>query len=304
MNAPGSVRIGINPITWSNDDMPALGGDTPLETCLAETRQAGYAGIEMGGKFPKTAEALRPVLAKHGLAFISGWYSARLLERDADAEIAAMRPHLDLMAGMGCTVMVFAEVSGGTHGDRTKPADTRRTITEAEWPEYARRIGAVARHMKSRGVHLAFHHHMGTAIQTEAEIDRLMVGTGPEVGLLLDTGHATYAGADPLALAKRHAGRIVHVHCKDVRRPVLDQALARRQSFLDAVVDGVFTVPGDGSIAYKPILSHLAGQGYRGWLVVEAEQDPAKAHPLTYATMGFRNLRALAQDSGFTVATG
>jgi inosose dehydratase len=153
-------------------------------------------------------------------------------------------------------------------------------------------------------VHLAFHHHMGTAIQAEDEIDRLMAETGPEVGLLLDTGHATYAGADPLALAKRHAKRIVHVHCKDVRRPVLDQALAKRQSFLDAVVDGVFTVPGDGAIAYKPILSHLAGQGYAGWLVVEAEQDPAKAHPLTYATMGFRNLRNLAQGSGFTVATG
>ncbi len=299
-----SVRIGINPITWSNDDMPALGGDTPLDTCLAETKQAGYAGIEMGGKFPKTTETLRPVLAKHGLDFISGWYSARLLERDADQEIAAMRPHLDLMAGMGCKVMVFAEVTGGTHGDRTQPAGTRRAIAEAEWPEYARRIGRVAAHMRQRGVHLAFHHHMGTAIQTEAEIDRLMAETGDDVGLLLDTGHATFAGADPLALAKRHAKRIVHVHCKDVRRPVLDQALADRLSFLDAVVAGVFTVPGDGAIAYKPILSHLAGQGYRGWLVVEAEQDPQKAHPLTYATLGFRNLRNLAEESGFTVATG
>jgi len=131
-----------------------------------------------------------------------------------------------------------------------------------------------------------------------------MAETGPEVGLLLDTGHATFAGADPLSLAKRHTSRIVHVHCKDVRRPVLDLALKKNQSFLDAVVDGVFTVPGDGSIAYQPILAHLAGQGYQGWLVVEAEQDPAKAHPLTYATMGFRNLSALAQESGFTVATG
>lgn len=297
-----SVRIGINPITWSNDDMPALGGDTPLEVCLSETKQAGYAGIEMGGKFPKTADALRPVLARHGLAFISGWYSARLLERDASAEIAAMAPHLDLMAGMGCAVMVFAEVSGGTHGDRTKPAGTRRAIEDAEWPEYARRIAQVAEHMGKRGVKLAFHHHMGTAIQTEAEIDRLMRETGPAVGLLLDTGHATYAGADPLALARRHARRIVHVHCKDVRRPVLDRALKENKSFLDAVVDGVFTVPGDGAIDYKPILGHLAGQGYAGWLVVEAEQDPKKAHPLTYATLGFRNLSRLARDAGFQVA--
>lgn len=295
-----SVRIGINPITWSNDDMPALGGDTPLEVCLAETSQAGYAGIEMGGKFPKTAVALRPVLDRHGLAFISGWYSAKLLERDAQAEIAAVADHLDLMAGMGCKVMVFAEGSGATHGDRAKPAGQRRQVQD--WAEYGKRITAVGEHMKKRGVHLAFHHHMGTAVQAGDEIDRLMASTGDAVGLLLDTGHATYAGADPLAIAKKHARRIVHVHCKDVRRPVLDQALKKNQSFLDAVVDGVFTVPGDGAIAYPPILSHLAQQGYRGWLVVEAEQDPAKAHPLTYATMGFRNLSKLAKDAGFQVA--
>ena len=296
-----SVRIGINPITWSNDDMPALGGDTPLETCLAETRQAGYSGTEMGGKFPKTTAALRPVLARHGLAFISGWYSAKLLERDEAGEIAAIAEHLELMAGMGCEVMVFAEGSGATHGDRTKPAGQRRMISESEWPAYAKRITAVGEHMRKRGVRLAFHHHMGTAVQTEAEIDRLMATTGDAVGLLLDTGHATYAGCDPLALARKHAKRIVHVHCKDVRRPVLDAAVKKSQSFLDAVLDGVFTVPGDGTIDYKPILGHLAGQAYAGWLVVEAEQDPAKAHPLTYATMGFRNLSKLARDAGFTV---
>ncbi|MCC7047253.1 MAG: myo-inosose-2 dehydratase [Alphaproteobacteria bacterium] len=297
-----SVRIGINPITWSNDDMPALGGDTPLEVCLAETKQAGYAGIEMGGKFPKTTAELRPVLARHGLDFISGWYSAKLLERDAEAEIAAIAGHLDLMAGMGCKVMVFAEGSGATHGDRTQPAGKRRTIADAEWADYGKRVTAVAEHMARRGVRLAFHHHMGTAVQTAEEVDRLMAATGEAAGLLLDTGHATYAGGDPLALARRHAKRIVHVHCKDVRRPVLDQALKKNQSFLDAVVDGVFTVPGDGSIDFKPVLSHLAGQGYAGWLVVEAEQDPAKAHPLTYATMGCRNLSKLAKDAGFAVA--
>jgi len=297
-----TVRLGINPITWSNDDMPSLGGDTPLETCLAETRQAGYAGIEMGGKFPKTAAALRPVLDRHGLAFISGWYSARLLERDAAAEIAAMADHLDLMAAMGCKVMVFAECSGATHGDRGKPAFERRRIPEAMWPEFAARVAAVAQHMAKRGVRLALHHHMGTPIQDAAEIDRLMAMTGPEVGLLLDTGHATFAGADPLALARAHGPRIVHVHCKDVRRAQLDAAVRSGSSFLDAVVDGVFTVPGDGSIDYAPILRHLAQSGYAGWLVVEAEQDPAKAHPLTYATMGFRNLSRLAKDAGFVVA--
>ncbi|MSP50676.1 MAG: myo-inosose-2 dehydratase [Alphaproteobacteria bacterium] len=297
-----TVRIGINPITWTNDDMPSLGGDTPLDVCLSETRQAGYAGTEMGGKFPNRAAELRPILDRHGLAFVSGWYSAKLLERDAKAEIAAIGGHLDLMADMGCKVMVFAEGSGGTHGDRTQPAGRRRMIADAEWPEYGRRVHAVAEHMLKRGVRLAFHHHMGTAVQTEAEIDRLIGATDSEVGLLLDTGHATYAGIDPLALARRHARRIVHVHCKDIRRPVLEVALKKDQSFLDAVVDGVFTVPGDGSIDFPSILKQLQSAGYAGWLVVEAEQDPAKAHPLTYAKMGYDNLSRMAKAVGFTLA--
>lgn len=297
-----SIRIGINPITWSNDDLPELGGDTPLETCLAETRLAGYAGTEMGGKFPNRTEALKPILARHGLAFVSGWYSARLLERDAAAEIAAMREHLDLMAGMGCPVMVFAEGAGSVQGDRSRAANDRPRVPEEFWPEYARRIETVAAHMAARGVRMAFHHHMGTAIQDGDDIDRLLASTGPAVGLLLDTGHATYAGADPHALARRHASRIVHVHCKDVRRPVLDASLAAGRSFLDSVLDGVFTVPGDGDVDFLPVLRTLRAADYAGWLVVEAEQDPAKAHPLTYARMGYENLRRQAAAAGFEIA--
>jgi inosose dehydratase len=138
-------------------------------------------------------------------------------------------------------------------------------------------------------------------VQTEAEIDQMMRRTGPAVGLLLDTGHAAYAGIDPLALARRYAKRINHVHCKDVRRPVLDRSLQAKASFLDSVLDGVFTVPGDGAIDFPPILNVLADAGYAGWLVVEAEQDPAKAHPLTYAKMGFQNLSRMAREAGFAV---
>ena len=297
-----TVRIGINPITWTNDDMPALGGATPLEVCLSEARQAGYAGIEMGGKFPTRVAELKPILDRHGLALISGWYSARLLERDAKAEIDAIARHLDLMSGMGCSVMVFAEGSGATHGDRTQPAGRRRTIGDSEWTEYGKRLDVLAEHMMRRGVRLAFHHHMGTAVQTGPEIDRLMQSTGDAVGLLLDTGHATYAGADALSLARRHAKRIVHVHCKDVRGPALEAALKADRSFLDAVIDGTFTVPGDGSIDFPSILEVLRTHGYAGWLVVEAEQDPAKAHPLTYATMGHRNLSRMAVAAGFAMS--
>lgn len=293
-----AIRIGTNPIGWSNDDMPELGGETPLETCLAEAREAGFTGIELGNKFPREAEALRPILARHGLDLISGWYSSSLLERTVEAEIAAMEPHLRLLRAMGCGVMVFCETARAVHGDRGVPVDTRPVLDEADWALLAPRIEAVARHMAGQGVRMAYHHHMGTVIQSAADIDRLMASTGPEVGLLFDTGHLTYAGEDPAAVARRHAGRITHVHCKDVRADMLARARAERWSFLDAVVAGVYTVPGDGCVDFAAALRPVAEAGYSGWLVVEAEQDPAKAHPLTYARMGCRNLRRLAGEAG------
>jgi len=297
-----SVSLGINPITWTNDDMPELGGDTPLDVCLAETRIAGYAGIELGGKFPRTERALRPILERHGLALVSGWYSAQLCRRSADDEIAAVADHLQLLATMGCNVMVFAEGHGSTDGNPGLPLSARPTLPDAQWPAFCERLNVVARHLRERGVRLAFHHHMGTVVQTEDEIDRLMAGTSDDVALLLDTGHLAFAGGDPARIAKRHARRIAHVHCKDVRRAVLDEALRRDSSFLGAVLDGVFTVPGDGAIDYEAVLRPLCDAGYGGWLVVEAEQDPAKAHPLTYAKLGLVNLRNAAQKAGFTVA--
>jgi inosose dehydratase len=293
-----TVRIGINPITWTNDDLPELGGSTPLETCLAEAAEAGYAGIELGNKFPRRAAELAPILARHRLALISGWYSGRLLERSVAEEIEAVEDHLALLAALGCRVMVFAETTGGIGDDRGARLSRRPRLAEGDWRDFAAKLTAIAGHLADRGVAMAFHHHMGTVIETEAEIDRLMALTGPAVGLLLDTGHLVYAGGDPLAVARRHIARINHIHCKDVRRPVLERARARDSSFLDAVVDGVFTVPGDGSIDYAPLFAVLTQAGYRGWLVVEAEQDPAKAHPLTYARKGFDYLRGTAAVAG------
>lgn len=293
------VRIGINPITWTNDDMPELGGDIPLETCLSEARQAGFSGIELGGKFPRDAAALGPLLARHELDLVSGWYSAQLARRSAEDEALAVEPHLSLLAAMGCRAMVFAEGHGSTDGDPNTPLSKRPTLSDAQWSVFASRLDALARHLRARGVRLAFHHHMGTVVQTEDDVDRLMATTGDDVGLLLDTGHLAFAGGDPAAVARRHAKRIVHVHCKDVRRDALASALRRDASFLAAVLDGVFTVPGDGSIDFDAVLAPLASSGYAGWLVVEAEQDPAKAQPLTYARMGFRNLRDAANAAHF-----
>jgi inosose dehydratase len=284
--------IGINPLTWTNDDMPELGGETPLATCLSEAKRAGYDGVELGNKFPREAAELAPIMAAHGLRIASGWYSGNLLTRDVDTEMAAMRPHLELLLAMGCKAMVFAETTGCVHGNRKAKLAARRRLSDGEMRTLGTRMTELGMLMEARGIKLAYHHHMGTVIETEAEIDALMAATGPSVGLLLDTGHLTYAGGDPLAVAKRHGRRIAHVHCKDIRASLLAEAKAKDLSFLDAVLSGVFTVPGDGSVDYPPVFAELRRLKYAGWLVVEAEQDPAKAHPLTYAKMGNDYLRA------------
>jgi myo-inosose-2 dehydratase len=291
-----AVRIGANPIGWSNDDMRELGGATPLETCLAEAREAGFEGMELGHKFPREPKALAAALGKFDLSLVSGWYSAELLRRDAGEEMKHLRPHLDLLKALGCNVLVFAETSNAIHGDRGKPLADRPVLAAADWAQFGQRMTEVGDRTLAEGVRLVYHHHMGTVVESEAEIDMLMAATGPSVHLLLDTGHATFAGADPAALARRHRARISHVHAKDVRADVMTSARQQRLSFLDAVIAGVFTVPGDGCVDYPAVFRELPG--YAGWVVVEAEQDPAKAHPLTYAKMGHRNLRKYLADAG------
>jgi len=197
--------------------------------------------------------------------------------------------------------MVFAEGHGSTDGDPSAPLSRRPVLADDAWPGFCAKLDAVAAHLRRRRIRLAFHHHMGTVVQTEAEIDRLMANTSGDVGLLLDTGHLVFAGGDPVSVARRHGARIVHVHCKDVRANVAKEVVAGDRSFLRAVLDGIFTVPGDGSIDFAAVLCELAPFRYDGWLVVEAEQDPAKAHPLTYARMGFENLKRAAETAGFAI---
>jgi inosose dehydratase len=288
------VRIGINPLTWTNDDLPALGDGNSLEKCLTEARQAGYEGVELGRKFPRDAATLGPLLDNFRLSLVSGWYSGRLLERSVADEIKALQPHLTLLKSLGSTAMVFCEVSRCVHGDRKVPLSKRPKLAEKEWQPFMRHLDEVASYLRDQGVPMAYHHHMGTVIQAEDEVDRMMDSTR-HVGLLLDTGHLTFAGGDPLRALKRHAKRINHVHCKDIRTDKLAQARRQDMSFLDAVVGDVFAVPSDGSIDYSPLLKELSLGGYQGWLVVEADQDPAKAHPLTHARMGHDCLRPLAQ---------
>src|SRR5688572_3247296 len=198
-----SVRIGINPLTWTIDDLPEVGGETSLETCLTEARAAGFDGVELGCKFPRTAPELKAALAPHGLALVSGWYSTNLLRRDAAAEFEAMRPHRELLAALGCNVIVVAETTRCIHGERGTRLSQRPVLAPADWPRFAERLDELGVRLQDVGLTLAYHHHMGTVVQTEDEIDRLMDSCDDAVSLLLDTGHLSFAGGDPVRAAPR-----------------------------------------------------------------------------------------------------
>ncbi|KVG87957.1 myo-inosose-2 dehydratase [Burkholderia ubonensis] len=290
---PFEFRIGINPLSWMNDDLPSLGGETPLAVALTEGRDIGYEGFELGNKFPREPQALKALLGEYGLSLVSGWYSGRLAQRSVDDEIAAVDPHLDLLAQNGATVMVYGEVADTIQGAPVPLYQRPRFTTDAQWDGYAKRLDAFARYTLSRGVRVAYHHHMGAYVETPADVDRLMAATSDAVGLLFDAGHITFAGGDPAEVLKRHIARVCHVHCKDVRPAVIRLARNRNWSFLDAVINGAFTVPGDGAIDFATLIDLLKRHGYRGWLVVEAEQDPVVAPSYAYAQKGYRTLRAL-----------
>ena len=290
-----NVKIGINPISWMNDDLPSLGGETPLEVALAEGAQIGYRGFELGNKFPKEPAALRAVLGKYALECVSGWYSGRLATGSVEDEIASVGPHLRLLAENGATVMVYGEVANAIQG-RPDPLYKRPQFNSAgQWQEYADKLTAFAIYTLSHGVRLSYHHHMGAYVETPADVDRLMALTGEAVGLLFDSGHMTFAGGDPVAVLSKHIARVSHVHCKDVRPAVMKMARNRNWSFLQSVINGAFTVPGDGGIDFAALLQVLYQHDYQGWLVVEAEQDPAVAPSYQYAEMGYQHLAALVQ---------
>jgi len=288
------VRIGINPISWSNDDLPSLGGETPLETALSEGKAIGYEGFELGNKFPGEPDALAAVLRKYGLACVSGWYSGRLARgRTVEQEIEAVGPHLAKLVHNGSTVMVYGEVADSIQGAPQPLYQRPRFTSESQWREYGDRLDRFGKYLLSKGVRLAYHHHMGAYVETPDDVDKLMSVTGPDVGLLFDTGHMTFAGGDAVGMLEKHVERVCHVHCKDVRPYVIRLARNRNWSFLDAVINGAFTVPGDGAIDFPAVLSVLHDHGYRGWLVVEAEQDPSVAPSYVYAEKGYKALRSI-----------
>jgi inosose dehydratase len=297
----GPIQLGIAPIGWSNDDLPELGGDISLEQCLREALEAGYAGVEKGGKFPMIPRELKPILEGHGLKLVTGWFSGELRHGTVEREKRRMAGQLQLFLELGAPVLVYAETTGTVQGNIDIPVADRPVMPDEEFKRYGDWLTELAEWLQAEGCPMTFHHHMGTVVETEREVDLLMRHSGEAVGLLLDTGHLTFAGGDVLATTRRHGARINHVHCKDIRHDVLEQHLAERWSFLKGVLEGVFTVPGDGMIDFGPFALLLAEIGYRGWVVVEAEQDPAKANPLEMARIGHTALTKAFSDAGFAI---
>lgn len=279
---PAGVRLGVSPLSWVNDVLEDLGAKTPLETCLAEAAQAGYEGIELGRKFPRQANVLSPVLKAHGLDLVSGWYSGFLAERDVATEIAEAGSHAVLLKALGCSVMVYGEC-GRMYADAPldAPLSKRLRLHPHDYAAYAERLGEFGRRLQGEhGLTLAYHHHLMMVAETFDEVSTLLDVTPSSVGLLLDTGHAYGGGFDYAKLIDRFGDRIVHIHLKDVRADVFDGVRENDRSFNEGVRGGMFTVPGDGVLDFVPLARFVKTSGYRGWLVVEAEQDPEKAPPL------------------------
>ena len=296
-----SVKLGIAPIAWSNDDMLELGGETSLEQCLEEASQAGFIGIESGGKFPKTSKELLPKLNNYNLNLCSGWYGGNLRQNSTDEEKQLIRGQLDLFKDCNAPCIVFAEVSGSIQGDPNRKLSTRPQMDNEEWDSFCNKLSEMGKFLEGEGMPLAYHHHMGTVIETHEDTIRLLENTDDSVKLTLDTGHMLFAQGNSKKILEDFSSRIIHIHCKDIRKNVLDNSLENDLSFRGAFLDGAFTVPGDGCIDYKPLFDILKVKNYSGWLVVEAEQDPAKANPFKYAKIGYKYLTETLKASNIEI---
>ena len=294
------IKLGIAPIAWSNDDMPELGGDTPIEKCLEDAKVAGFSGIELGGKFPRNHGIINFLLKKYNLKMPGGWYGAYLKERSAKEEWAAMQDHLNLLKLIKADVFVFADVSGSIQGDATRPLSTRPNLSKDEWKSYCEKISELSNRLMDEGIPMSYHEHMGTIIQTEEDVDKFISFTNDDTFLLYDTGHLMFARANYEKVLKNYITRINHVHCKDIRKKVFISSIQNDLSFRDSFLEGVFTVPGDGCIDYNPLIKILYESKYTNWLVIEAEQDPKKANPLEYAKIGYKYLTNIIIKNGYS----
>lgn len=287
------VSLGIAPIGWTNDDMPDLGKENTFEQCVSEMALAGFTGSEVGGKYPTDIAVLKKALDLRNISICNQWFSSFLISKPYEETEKEFIKATDFLKEMGAKVIGVSEQSYSIQGKMEQPVwEGKYVMNEEEWKLLADGLNKLGKIAKDKGMTLTFHHHMGTVVQTEEEIDKFMELTDPElVFLLFDSGHLSFAGINPENVLKKYVNRVKHVHLKDIRKEMVEKSRAKRWSFLKGVREGVFTVPGDGNVDFAPIFSILEEAGYEGWVVVEAEQDPAKANPLEYAIKARKYIR-------------
>lgn len=299
-----SVRIGISPIAWQNDDLPELTAAYTMEQALSEARDIGYTGVERGQRMPHDTEGLRAYLDKYDIALCGGWCSGGMLVNDLETEISAVSVQVDQFIALGSPCIVYAECSNTVQGEIETPVNDRPKLSRDDVRGYGRKLSELAKWMSDRGMPMAYHHHMGSIIEEEDDVNWLMEASAPELHLCFDTGHLLFGGGDVMATLDRWGDRIHHVHFKDIRPDVVRDVRAGSRSFLDAVIAGAFTVPGDGSIDFQAVADALKAMGYSGWVVVEAEQDPAKAPPYEYSRIGYEHIVDVCAKAGLEIDTG
>ena len=293
------AKLGMSPIAWWNDDLPQMSDDVSLEECLRQSRSAGFTGMEKGRRFPETAAEMLPILKKADVTLCGGWYSGTVVNESLEANMHRIQPMIDLFKQVNAPCIVYGEVGRSIQGDQSKPLATKPKLTGDEMKAYGRRMTEFAEWVEAQGMPLVYHHHMAAVVETEPELDSFMNHSG--ISLLFDAGHMAFAGGDVLRCIDNHHRRIRHVHTKDVRMDVINTLDRTKESFLDAVIKGAFTVPGNGSLDFEAIVKKLAGYGYEGWFVVEAEQDPKKAPPMKMAEIGHRELMRVMTAAGYEV---
>jgi inosose dehydratase len=295
------AKLGIAPIAWWNDDLEELSDDVSLEECLRQAGVAGFTGMETGRRFPMDATVLGPILKAHQMSVCGGWFSGQLLDGDLEEEKQRIAQQMALFKAVNAPCIVYGECARTIQGDRSKPLATKPKLSEDEIKVYARRMTKFGEWSAEQGMPLSYHHHMAAAIETEPELDMFMKHSGEGIPLLFDAGHMAFAGGDVMRVIDKHHRRITHVHTKDVRMDVINKLDRSNESFLDAVVKGAFTVPGDGSLDFAAIVGRLASHGYEGWFVVEAEQDPKINPPLAMAKKGHAELMRVMALAGYEV---
>jgi inosose dehydratase len=293
------AKLGMSPIAWWNDDLPELSDDVSLEECLRQSRSAGFTGMEQGRRFPSTAAEMLPVLRKADVTLCGGWFSGTLVDDTIESNQKRIQPMIDLFKAVGAPCIVYGEIGRSIQGDRSKPLATKPRLSETEMKAYAQKVSEFGKWVEAQGMPVVYHHHMAAVVETEPELDLFMANS--TISLLFDAGHMAFAGGNVLRCIDNHHKRIRHVHTKDVRMDVINKLDRTKESFLDAVIKGAFTVPGDGSLDFGAIVKKLASYGYEGWFVVEAEQDPRKAPPLKMAQIGHKELMRVMTAAGYEV---